>query len=66
MTAINLTACSTCNGATAHTIGGKKCDNCWQVEHRIDKYLRVGGSKARQFLADSLLAEVDRIEGLRR
>ena len=36
MTAIKLTACSTCNGATAHTIGGKKCDNCWQVEH-IDR-----------------------------
>lgn len=41
-----LVACGTCGRPTDKT-GTKRCDGCWEVEHRLDGYLRDGGVAAR-------------------
>ncbi len=41
--------CGTCGRETSMT-GTKRCDACWEVEHRLRDYLRVGGAKARAFV----------------
>jgi hypothetical protein len=37
--------CSTCGDPTRMT-GTKKCNDCWEVEGRLQGYLRRGGAKA--------------------
>ncbi len=34
------TACETC-GAVTRMLGTKRCDNCYEVESRLDKYLQA-------------------------
>ena len=43
--------CATCGAAID---GGTRCAWCWEVEHRLDDYLRRGGHKARAVLAAAL------------
>lgn len=40
-----LVACRTCKRPTDDT-SAKLCDGCWEVEHRLDGYLRDGGGNA--------------------
>lgn len=42
-----LTACCTC-GRPCDKVKTKHplCDGCWEVEHRLDAYLRDGGDEA--------------------
>lgn len=37
--------CETC-GAQTRMTGTKRCDGCWEVEHRLADYVRLGGVKA--------------------
>ncbi len=46
--------CSTCEQPTTFT-GTKKCNDCWEVERRLDGYLRRGEAKARLFVEKTLL-----------
>lgn len=48
-----LAACETCGRPTDKT-GTKRCDGCWEVEHRLDGYLRDGGDAAVGQLVDAL------------
>jgi hypothetical protein len=48
-----LVACETCGRPTDKT-GTKRCDGCWEVEHRLDWYLRDGGPLARFRLSKAL------------
>ena len=41
-----LVHCGTCGRPTDKT-STKRCDGCWEVEHRLDGYLRDGGVAAR-------------------
>lgn len=41
--------CSTCGIPTAET-ALKKCSNCWEVEGRLELYLRNGGDNAKAFV----------------
>lgn len=45
--------CSTCGEPTTFT-GTKKCNNCWEVERRLQDYLNKGGVNAREFVVDAL------------
>ena len=45
--------CKTCGEATPMT-GTKRCNGCWEVENRLDSYLRRGGRNAQQALVDAL------------
>lgn len=45
--------CETCGDPTDKT-GTKRCDGCWEVEHRLDGYVRDGGDVARGRLAKAL------------
>ncbi len=45
--------CETC-GTLTTKIGTKRCDVCWEVEHRLFGYLLKGGDKARRFVASAL------------
>lgn len=36
-------ACETCGAAIPD---GRLCTNCWEVERRIESYVRAGGAKA--------------------
>lgn len=47
------TACKTCGHLTFMT-GTKLCDACWEVEHRLDSYLSVGGAEAIAFVEAAL------------
>ena len=42
-----LVACSTC-ARPCDSVGAKRplCTGCWEVEHRLDGYLRDGGDEA--------------------
>jgi hypothetical protein len=46
--------CETC-GQPIQGAGAKFCDGCWEVEHRLDGYLRDGGEKAQRKLAEALV-----------
>jgi|GEM_PF-3444111 len=50
-----LVACGTC-GRPCDKVGSKhpRCDGCWEVEHRLDSYLRDGGDAAAAVLIDAL------------
>ena len=53
-------ACDTCGGRRAFE-GAKLCTNCWEVEGRIDQYVRSG--KGRLFVVTALemaKQEIDR------
>lgn len=45
--------CGTCGRATQMT-GTKRCDGCWEVEHRLADYLRTGGPNAWVFVGEAL------------
>jgi hypothetical protein len=45
--------CKTCGTPTPMT-GTKLCDPCWELEVRLEDYLRRGGTKARVFVYDAL------------
>jgi len=45
--------CETCGDPTDKT-GTKRCDGCWEVEHRLADYVRYGGDVARAHLAKAL------------
>jgi hypothetical protein len=45
--------CETCGALTTKT-GTKRCDGCWEVEHRLFGYLNSGGGKARRFVVSAL------------
>jgi hypothetical protein len=46
--------CETCGTPTLMT-GTKRCDGCWEVEHRLADYIRRS-SKSRDFVSSTLLA----------
>jgi hypothetical protein len=50
--------CETCGIPTPMT-GTKRCDGCWEVEHRLRDYLRTGGAKARAFVEAALSTTSD-------
>lgn len=37
--------CTTCGHLTIFA-GSKKCDICWELEHRLESYLARGGANA--------------------
>jgi hypothetical protein len=41
--------CTTC-GKDTPMLGTRLCDACWEVEHRLDAYLRDGGERAVAFV----------------
>jgi hypothetical protein len=41
--------CKTCGKPTAMT-GTKLCDGCWEVESRLESYVRNGGDNAKAIL----------------
>lgn len=45
--------CETCGRPTPMT-GTKRCDGCWEFEHRLAGYLNDGGEKARKFILSGL------------
>jgi len=45
--------CDVCELPTDKT-ATKRCDACWEVEHRLAAYLRVGGEGAREFVRRAL------------
>jgi hypothetical protein len=53
-----LEACETCGCPTDKT-GTRRCDGCWEVEHRIAGYLRDGGLAAH----DTLMSAMSRAHG---
>ena len=55
-----LAACGTCGRPTDKTGKNPRCYGCWEVEHRLDSYLREGGDAAAAALIDALsLADRD-------
>ena len=48
-----LVPCETCGRPTDKT-DTKLCDGCWEVEHRLDGYLRDGAEKAARALIGAL------------
>jgi len=48
--------CETCGTPTRMT-GTKRCDGCWEVEHRLAAYLRTG-PKARALVRKQLAESV--------
>ena len=48
-----LVHCGTCGRPTDKTSTGR-CDGCWEVEHRLDGYLRDGGAAAATVLVEAL------------
>lgn len=51
--------CSTCGAATINT-GTKRCNACWEVESRLEDYLRRGGVNAQDFVRKLLLTSLAR------
>jgi hypothetical protein len=49
-----LCPCATCGRPTNKTTT-KRCDGCWEVEHRLDSYIRDGGDRAIVLLLDALV-----------
>lgn len=47
--------CATCGQAAAFP-EAEECTNCWEVERRLDMYLRDGGDKAAGFVALAVAA----------
>lgn len=45
--------CEVC-GSDRGLSGTKRCDGCWEVEHRLAGYLRTGGEEARLFVIEAL------------
>lgn len=52
--------CETCKRPTT-LLETKRCNGCWEVERRLDEYLRRGGRRAQDFVAKSLTASDPRI-----
>ena len=52
------TPCETCG---APTIGTKLCNNCWEVESRLDQYMR--SPKGREVIQDKLPTLDDWVDG---
>lgn len=48
---VETCACEVC-GASTFMTGTKRCDRCWEVEHRLADYLKRGGAKALQFVIE--------------
>lgn len=42
-------ACETC-GEPTHMTATKRCNRCWEIESRLEGYLRDGGVKARRIV----------------
>jgi hypothetical protein len=57
----DLVACGTCGRPTEKT-GTRRCDGCWEVEHRVRGYLADGGLAAAAFLVEVLFDAARRIE----
>lgn len=51
--ACDTVICETCGHSTMMD-STKRCDDCWELEHRLADYLRRGGDKARAFVAEKL------------
>jgi hypothetical protein len=53
-----LVACGTC-GRPCDKVKSSRplCDGCWEVEYRLDAYLRDGGAAAARFLIAALEGE---------
>lgn len=51
----DLVACSTC-ARPCDSVGSERplCAGCWEVEHRLDDYLRDGGYRAADKLIEAL------------
>jgi hypothetical protein len=49
-TKMETCSCETC-GKLTPMLGTKRCDACWELEHRLADYLRDGGENARRFVA---------------
>jgi hypothetical protein len=49
--------CGVCGVPTGAARGGERCNNCWEVEHRLKGYLRDGGHAALCFILDALAVE---------
>jgi hypothetical protein len=47
--------CATC-GEPTHMTGTERCDRCYEVETRLEEYLRRGGDKAAAVLRSALEA----------
>lgn len=45
--------CETCDQLT-FAVSSKRCNRCWDIEHRLESYLRVGGVKAIRFVEQAL------------
>jgi hypothetical protein len=45
--------CETCERPTS-SLGTKRCDWCWEVESRLEDYLRRGGLEAWAFVVKAL------------
>src|ERR1039458_326117 len=52
--------CGTCDQPTLMD-GTKRCDWCYEVESRLEGYLRRGGAKAFNFVVDTLQPQIDSI-----
>lgn len=55
--------CQTC-GEPASLPGARFCNACWEVQSRLETYLRRGGSKARKFVHTAMVNTEDPGEGL--
>ena len=51
--------CETC-GALTFMCSTKRCNGCWEVEHRLEGYFRSGGAKARAFVRQALAVAMKR------
>jgi hypothetical protein len=48
-----MVPCDTCGGLTT-MLGTRRCGRCWELERRLEDYLRGGGFKARVFVKAAL------------
>lgn len=56
----NNVPCATCGAATPMR-GTRRCDGCWEVEHRLAQYLETGPN-ARNFVRHALRLATEKIE----
>jgi hypothetical protein len=56
-----LVACETC-GRPCFKSKHPRCDGCWEVEHRLDGYLRDGGDAASVVLLQAISRMLERRE----
>jgi hypothetical protein len=53
--------CAVCKAPTQARIA-KRCDACWEVEHRLVSYLLDGGKAAKRFVIETLVKDPERVE----